>query len=139
MNKYRSPDGDDIRVETNTGHITIVGADWRELPAIYHNAAIAAGCECDASTLKRNKVKPEASSEAQKDLDEAGKIKRALQTMLGREVEGDFKSNGDPNLNIVSQLAGFKVKRADVQPVYQELLDEADEEGGGDQGDGNDD
>ena len=134
MNKYRSPDGDDIRVETNTGHITIVGADWRPLPAIYHNAALAAGCECDTATLKRNKVKPAASPEAEKDLDEAGKIKRALQAMLGRDVEGDFKSNGDPNLNTVSQLAGFKVKRADVQPIFQELVDEADEEEGADEG-----
>lgn len=126
-NQYRSPDPDAvIRVVTDTGHIALVGHDWKELPPIYHNAAIEAGCECDAETLVKNRVKPAASPQATKDRSADEKIELALKTMLERDQEGDFTANGEPNLNVVAKLAGFKVARAQVQPIYERLQEEAD-------------
>lgn len=131
--KYRSPDGEDIRVVTDTGHIAIVGAEFRELPAIYHHAAINAGCECDALGVSNTRTKPQASPQANKGLDVDEQITRALKTMLEREEDGDFTGNGDPNLNAVAKLVGFKVARKQVQPIFTALKEEA--EGEEDEGD----
>lgn len=127
MHKYRSTTGAPIRVTTNTGHVAIVESEWRELPAIYHNAAISAGCECDSATIKRNTVAPKASPNAQQDFNEEALIEKALKTMLERSEEGDFKGNGDPNINVVAHLAGFRVTRGQVQPIFERLMDEAED------------
>lgn len=137
--KYRSPTGDPIRVVTDTGHIALVYGEWKELPSIYHHAAINAGCECDANPgVINNKQKPAASPQANKPLDIEEQITRALKTMLERDEDGDFTGNGDPNLNVVAKLVGFKVTRKQVQPIYQQLQDEAEESSDGDEDEGDD-
>lgn len=135
---YRSPDGEAIRVVTDTGHIAIVKGEWRELPPIYHHAAINAGCECDAQGVSNTRTKPAASPDANKDLDVDEQITKALKTMLERDEPSDFTGNGDPNLNSVAKLVGFKVSRKQVQPIFSELKDEAEEgedDGAGDEQD----
>lgn len=127
IHQYRSPDPDTvIRVVTDTGHIALVDGEWKALPPIYHNAAIEAGCECDAETLVKNRVKPAASPNAVKDRTADEKIEQALKTMLERDQKDDFNDNGEPNLKVVTKLAGFKVARAQVQPIYERLQEEAD-------------
>lgn len=126
MNKYRNPNGDEtLRVVTDTGHIALVKGDWKELPPIYHNAAIAAGCECDAPTVRKNDAKPLASSDAVKDKGADEKIEAALKVMLSRDVEKDFTGTGEPNLNIVAQLTGMRVTRNQVSPIMRRLEEEA--------------
>lgn len=138
MYKYRNPNGDgEIRVVTETGHIALVGPEPKALPEVYHNAAIAAGCACDAPTLAKNKVELKASPDAVNDKTAEQKIEAALKTMLERDVEGDFTSNGEPNLNAVAKLAGMKVSRAAVSPIFARLKAEAEADdnagdGGGD-------
>lgn len=137
MHTYRNPNGaGEIRVVVaETGHVALVGPEGKQLPKIYHNAAIAAGCECDAPTLKREDVKTEASPDAKKAKPPAARIKDALKTMLERDVDGDFTNNGEPNLNVVSQLAGLRAMRKDVGPIFAELKAEAEAgDGAGDDG-----
>lgn len=140
MHTYRNPNGTgQIRVVVpETGHVALVGPEGKKLPSIYHNAAIAAGCECDAPTLKREDVKPQASPDAKTDKAPAERIKDALKTMLERDVEGDFTKAGDPNLNVVSQLAGLRATRKDVGPIFAELKAEAEAEAEAGDGAGDD-
>lgn len=127
--KYRSPTGETIRVVTDTGHVALIDGEWRELQPLYHNAALAAGCECDAPSLVKNRVKPAASEDAVKDPTDEAKIERALKTMLEREEAEDFRTNGEPNLNVVAKLTGMRVTRKQVQPVFERLQEEADDNG----------
>ena len=55
--------------------------------------------------------------------------------MIERDVEGDFTKAGDPNLNVVSQLAGLRATRKDVGPIFAELKAEAEAEAGDGAGD----
>lgn len=135
MHKYRSPDSDEeIRVVTKTGHVARVGREWKELPKIYHDAAIEAGCECDAKTVVKNGAKPEAGPNAPKDRTKAEKIELALKAMMEREEDGDFTDAGSPNLNVVAKLAGCKVKRAEVLPIFDRLVEQADKDDDDDDG-----
>lgn len=142
MHTYRNPNGTgQIRVVVNeTGHVALVGPEGKKLPKIYHNAAIAAGCACDAPTLMREDVKTQASPDAKNEKPPAARIKDALKTMLERDVDGDFTNNGEPNLNVVSKLAGLRAMRKDVAPIFAELKLEAEtSEGAGDDGAGDED
>jgi len=136
MHRYRSSTGDEIRVVTTTGHVAIVGDEWRELPAIYHQAAVQAGCEVDTPTKAATPTRVLSNGNDAKNIDEL--IERALKTMLEREVADDFTSAGEPNLNVVSKLAGMKVKREQVTAIYHRLKEEAGGEGDG-ADEGNDD
>lgn len=130
MHRYRSNTGEEIRVVTGTGHVAIVGEDWRELPAVYHQAAVQAGCEVDTPTKAATPTRVESGGADAKNIDEL--IERALKAMLERDVADDFTSAGEPNLNVVAKLAGMKVKREQVTAIFHRLKEEADKDGEGD-------
>ena len=126
MKQYRSRDGDVKRVVTSSGHVALVGPDWKPLPPIYHNAALRSGCECDAKTIVENTAKVENSATAEKAPNAEVLIERALKTMLERDQQGDFNQAGEPLVGAVAKLAGFNVRRADITPVWRRLQAEAD-------------
>lgn len=137
--QFRSPDEETIRVVTDTGHIALIGPEWRELPPIYHAAALKAGCECDQRVVRVQKEASQASDKSTKRGDPEVLIERALKTMLEREQEGDFNdSNGEPSVDAVKKLAGINVKRAQITPVWRKLKAEAGADAV-DDGDGADD
>lgn len=128
--KYRSPTGEDIRVTATTGHVAIVGAEWRELPRVYHQAAIRDGCEVDQGVIPNDRRATVQGAGPQHQEPEAV-IERALKTMLERDQAGDFTNDDQPNLKVLGKLAGFAVTRDQVTPIYQKLLDESEEDGEG--------
>lgn len=124
--RFRSPDEETIRVVTDTSHVALVGPEWRELPPIYHAAALKAGCECDRRVVRVQKESSQASADSAKRGDPEVLIERALKTMLEREQDGDFNdSNGEPSVDAVKKLAGINVKRAQISPVWRKLKAEA--------------
>lgn len=129
--KYRSPTGEDIRVTSTTGHVAIVGADWRELPRIYHQAAIREGCEVDQGVIPNDSKAAKVQGAGPQSQPPEAVIERALKTMLERDQAGDFTADDQPNLKVLGKLAGFTVTRDQVTPIYQKLVEETGEDGEG--------
>lgn len=125
--KFRSPTDQPIRVALTTGHVAVVGSEWRELPTHMHREALAAGCE-SSDAVRQAPGKPTKEPAGQGN-DEASVIRRQLQVMLEREgteeAKDDFTAAGMPNLNVLSGLCGFKVDKVTMGKVWAELKAEA--------------
>lgn len=125
--KFRSPMAEPIRVALLSGHTAIIGSEWRELDPIFHREALAKGAQCDKTEIENPDVPVRASKEgADKVIDEATEIRKALIAMLSRDEKGDFvASTGLPNLKTVEKLAGFRVEKEAVYAVFRAMKDEA--------------
>lgn len=130
--KYRSPTGEDIRVTSTTGHVAVVGAEWRELPKIYHQAAIRDGCEVDQGVIPNSPKGGQVKGAGPQAKTPEAVIERALKAMLERDQPGDFTADDQPNLKVVGKLAGMTVTRDQVTPIYQKLIEESEDNGDGD-------
>lgn len=127
--KFRHPRG--VRLALLSGHVTNVGADWVELDPIFHQAALEKGCHCDQETIgDRAGLSLTRGPDASKQIDPPEAIRTAIQLMIEREEEGDFTAAGNPNLNIVSSLVGFKPHKDDVLQVWHAMKAEADKPDG---------
>ena len=128
--QFRHPSG--VRVASTTGHAAVIGPEWRELPPILHADALAAGCECDQSTFKAEKVEPQSSPEASaRPNSHDDVIRQALALMIERkgdpECESDFNGDGTPNAKVVSKLSSLNCRKEDVMRVYRAMQAEAAE------------
>lgn len=127
--KFRSPTEKPIRVALLTGHVAIVGREWRELDPIYQREALALGAQADATTIENPDVVPEAGEEAtRRETDGDDAIRKAIIKMLGREEDGDFvASTGLPNVKTVEKLVGFRVTKEQVHGIFREMKNEAEQ------------
>ena len=128
--KFRHPSG--VRVASTSGHAAIIGPDWRELSPILHAEALAAGCECDQTQFKAEKVEPQSTPEAAaRPIDHDHVIREALELMLSRkgdpECAGDFTADGTPNAKVVAKLSSLNVRKEDVMRVFRAMQNEAAE------------
>lgn len=121
--KFRHADG--VRIALNSGHVTLVGPDWRELDPIFHRAAMAQGCECDQSTIRTQDQIPQTGDGAIVNFDEAGKIREALIRMIERNAEDDFTGSGSPNLKTLARETGFRIDKELALCVWHQLEQEA--------------
>lgn len=122
--KFRHPNT--VRLALTTGHVTIVGPQWRDLHTMFHREALAKGCECDQRTIRTStEAPPTASDAAVKDLDEAVAIREALIRMVERNDEDDFTAAGAPNLKALAKETGFKVDKTQALEVWHQLEAEA--------------
>ncbi len=122
--KFRHPQG--IRLALLSGHVTNIGPDWVDLDQRFHQAAFAAGCHCDQGVIgDRPNVPDTRNDAASTDIDEPAKIRQAIITMLERSEEGDFTAAGNPHLNVVSGLCGFRADKETTLRVWHELQAEA--------------
>lgn len=125
--KFRSPTGNLIRVALTSGHVTIIGEEWRELDPMFHREALAQGAQVDKTEIRNAPAPPIAASEsgAAKVQDTETEIHKAIVTMLERDDDGDFvKGSGNPNLKAVEKLVGFRVERDTVYNIFQKMQDE---------------
>lgn len=124
--RFRHPNG--ITVSNTLGHAARIGPEWRELPQVLHQDALAAGCECDQTRFKAEKAKAESSDEAKaRPGDHDDVIRTALAQMIEREGKGDFTKDGLPNTNTASKLAGMSLAKNDVLRVFRAMTAEAAE------------
>ena len=105
--QFRHPTG--VRVATTTGHVTLVGTEWRELPDFMHTQALALGCECDQTRFRANPdARPKSSPEvAAVPVGDDAVIRRALELMLTRKGDpdcaSDFTADHTPNAGSMVQ------------------------------------
>lgn len=129
--RYRHPNT--VRLALTTGHVAFVGPEWVELPDIFQQAAVLAGCEIEQNIIPPTPVvKPKASPQAVVNVDDESVIRRALETMLGREEEGDFTSTGLPSIKALEKVAGIQVSKSEVYRIFRSMTAEA--EAGQDEG-----
>lgn len=123
--RYRHPNG--ARLALTSGHVAIVGADWMELPTMFHAAALAARCEVDQSVIPAaTDVVPEPSATAVVNTDEESVIRRALVTMIERDsTSDDFTNAGLPNLKVLRREAGIEVDKEMAYRIFNDLKSEA--------------
>lgn len=128
--KFRHPNG--VRLALTTGHVTIVGPEWRLLLEMFHREALANGCECDQRTIRTTTHVPAASPQAVKQVDERDAIRTAIIKMLERASDptfgSDFTAAGTPNINTLAGLCGFRVDKDSALTVWGEMQAEADAE-----------
>ena len=126
--QFRHPTG--VRIATLSGHVTLVGAEWRELPDFMHAQALSLGCECDQTRFRADpEAKPKAAPAV--DANDDAVIRRALELMLTRkgdpECAGDFTADQTPNAKVVSKLTSLNVRKEDVMRVFRAMQAEASE------------
>lgn len=122
--KFRHIPG--VRLALTSGLATFVGPDWRALRVDFHREALAAGCECDQTTIRTQNVEPpKASPDAVVPLDENAAIRKGLLDLVERNADGDFTKDGTPNLKSLEKLIGFKPEKQTALSVWSALLTEA--------------
>ena len=123
--QFRSPHGDDIRIALTSGHVAIVGGEWRELPELFHYDAVLNGCERSDQPPMPGKVDVVADPNAMNRIaDHDSAYREALATMVMRDVASDFTKDHLPNVNAVSRLCGFSAKKEDVLRVFRAMKEE---------------
>ncbi len=112
MKKYRSIDGKDKRLALGCGNITTVGAEWRELPDVFRNEALAQGC------IDEDMAKGIAEAPA---INRNEEIATAINTMLDGGEEGSFNADGSPNMKKINELCGFAATKEEVVAAWKVL------------------
>lgn len=124
--KFRSPTDEPVHLALLSGHSAIVYREWRELPEIFHDEALARRCECDKRVTAPKGARVLNSAEAINQSPDVDTLYRqALTTMLERDVEGDFNGDGQPAVKVVSELAGFAATKEDMLRVFRAMEAEA--------------
>ena len=120
--RFRAPnEGQEVRVATTSGHIALVGREWRELPQVLHAHAIAAGCEVDKTVMVATPVTPAASGAAVDQRTDIQKIQDAIRDLQKKGDKEDFTNDGVPKIYSVSNAAGFRVDKEDLLKAWAEL------------------
>lgn len=123
MEKFKSKTGKDVRLASTSGHVVIVGEDFKEVPPMLEQRAMAAG-------LIPKSLYDEVKSDLKKEMGDnvAAEVKNskiiealkriAAETEQGKEETAGGEKlvhNGKPVLAAVSEYAGFPVKTADIE------------------------
>ncbi len=117
--KFRHPTG--ARLALTNGQVALVGSEWRELPQDFYQEALVQGCEVDKNVIEqRHQQTPEGDGNT-RPFDESVAIREALELILTRNEAGDYTGSGMPNLNVVSGLVKFAVKKEHVYEIWHDL------------------
>lgn len=125
--QYRHPTG--ARLALTSGHVTRVGPEWKELDPMFHAAALNERCEVDQSIIPAIADAPltAPSPQAVVSTDEFTVIRRALETMIERDEDGDFTPNTQlPSIKVLEKLTGTQVSKSEVYRIYREMKAEAE-------------
>lgn len=129
--KFRSNTGDALHIALTTGHTCVIPAATSEAPLgveieqRFHKKAIAAGAIPE--TVKPGEEnRQDDEDDANRVASRTGAITEAIKRMLGREEKDEFKADGTPNLISLQREVGFKVSREEVEPIFKQLQDEAE-------------
>ena len=125
--QYRHPVG--ARLALTSGHVAIVGPDWRELDEMFHAAALTARCEINQALIPAiaDVPPPAPSPQAEVAVDSDSVIRRALETMIERNGKDDFTGTNLPNIKTLEKLAGIQVNKGEVYAIYRDMQAEAAE------------
>lgn len=110
--KFRSNTGGNVRVALLSGHIALIGPEWRELPEFMWGEAYRLGCVSDDMTGVAEAPPPTPPPTGAGDSDEAKQkaaVKAAAIQLLKDAKPGDLTAGGVPNATRLSQIVGFNV------------------------------
>jgi hypothetical protein len=126
--QFRSPTSEPIRLALLSGHIAVIGQDWRELPEIFHSHAVKAGAERNDGKGPPPIMRPVRAGEdaIRGSIDYDTAYRDALKTMVTRSAAGDFTGASQPNIKVVSKLVGFSANREEVYRVFKAMKAEAE-------------
>lgn len=123
--KFRSPTETPIHVALTTGHTAVIPQEGVELAPMFHREAISRGAipgsltNEEALLLSGNSAASMlAANTPPQGFDRNAEIRKAIEAMLAGSNEGDFNSDGKPNLGSVNKLIGFQASRSEVDAVW---------------------
>ena len=124
--KFRHETG--VRLALTTGHVTFVGPEWKELDPRYREEAMKAGCEIDLQTIPdlRTDETPPPPTRTLQNGDTVSILRAALIRMIERNADGDFTTQGLPNLNTLRKEAGIEIDRELAIETFNALQAEAE-------------
>ena len=113
MTKFISPTEEPVHIALRNGHTTLVTREGTELAPQFHREAIARGCRLMGTGDE------EPVNEASTEKPRGQLLADAIQAMLDGSNEGDFTSDGKPNLKALSDRVGFTVSREERDVAWQ--------------------
>lgn len=120
--KFRSRDGSTVRLAMTSGHVALVGKEFRELPQMYWSDAYAKGCISDDMSAEAQGSDTGNSEAATRK----AAITQAIEKMHSEKKDGDFTTQGVPQVSRISELVGFTITAAERDAVWEDMIDNVD-------------
>lgn len=120
--RYKSMSEKKIRIASTSGHIIMVGEEFKEVPEHMEPDARAAGCIAEdvfnKLTSAENVAEPLTADE-RIDL-----IVLSIKEMAADNPEGNFTKNGSPNRKILNAKCGFTVTAEEFDVCWSTVKEE---------------
>lgn len=123
---FKSAQGNEVRVALTSGHVWIIGREWRRIPEFAWSSCYAEGCVSEdmfnnsvVKELPETVVKSLATTAQRKDL-----IKGVLQSWVDESRGDKFTIKGFPKTPELQKELPFKVTKNEVQEVWYKLQEE---------------
>lgn len=116
--KYNKP----VRIALMSGHVTIIGKEWKPIHKRFWSEAYRHGCISEDMMFGSNMVVEEAKVSAQEN--KRSIIKAAMKKILRDADPKKLKKDGKPNAIAVGKLTGFMVTTQDILSIYDEIATE---------------
>jgi len=129
--KFKAPNGsEDLRVVTMSGHITIIGQEYKELPEFFWSEAYSQGALSEDMTDK--KTFDEAVAEKAAEVKKTDKeffefLKEQLKTIYDNPT-GQVDKFGNPIYRRVVSLVKKPVKKELIQKAWGQIVKQAEKE-----------
>lgn len=128
MNKrFRSRNGEDIRVALTNGHVAVITSEWSPVIPLLWEAAYASGCVSEDMEVHKELDRVKESGmldEVEKLAALKGKVKDAIVTAIKDNNIKAFTKNNGPTAKYLTEAVGEKIPTHIKNAVWEEVLDE---------------
>jgi len=125
--KFRSRNGEPVRVILTSGQCAIVGNEWCEIPETLHLEAYSLGCVSDNMEVTQEVQKAEDAGVLDK-LQEDAKLKAQVRSAIEKAVSDNnlraFTNSGNPVAKYITDSVGHTVDKHIRDAVWNEMLEE---------------
>jgi len=127
MKRFKSTTGEDVRIALLSGHVFLVGSEWKDLPEFAWSDAYAQRCISEDMITGNGSVGVTTEVMAKMDHIALAKeeIKGAILEAMEEGNESFFnKMNGVPKVSAISEKLGKKANQQYVREVWYRIQDE---------------
>jgi len=124
--KFRSISGKDVQVALLSGHVAMVGVEWRPLPALFHQEAYARGCISDdmLSGIKGpDSMSGGSGNTALSDEERKQKIESVIKSLVDANNPESFTSTGLPRADVVNKECGFTTTAEERNAAFDAIME----------------
>lgn len=114
--KFYPPADQPVQIALTSGHITVVEPAGTELETRFQREAIALGCMPEG--VEREKPQEGAG------FDKMAAIIDTINIMVDDGDEGEFTSDGKPDVRALSRRVGFTVSRGERDTAWDTVSDD---------------